>query len=503
MGDQDHTNSRSSLLLITTDQQRWDTLGCYKNNSIETPNIDRLAECGLRFDRAYVTNPLCMPARASLLTGRYPSAHRVWDNGVPLSAAEPTLSGALAAAGYRTALIGKAHFLPHDEAAGPGSVESPPAWRDGRLDAWHGPYFGFEHAELTLSHHRGEGHYGAWLRERFPDVPGKLAAERGRRLQASAPECWVSGIPVEAHNATWIAERTCARLRACREDDYFIWCSFPDPHHPFAPPAPYAARYPPADMPLPLRGPADELADRPHQYLQWHTEGRKFEGTVRGIVPAYVTDARWQQIKAHYYGTITLIDDAIGRVLTTLDELGLRQRTAVVFASDHGELLGDHGLLFKGPFTYESLIRTPFIWTPPGFDNGASTDALVSQVDLAPTILDYAGLPPDAMPGVQGRSLRPLLEGAQRTWRDAVVVDFHSGDEPALVMKTLVTQRWKLTVYADGRRGELIDLQADPGEFHNLYGLAEFTDIQVQLERQLLRELLAQSDTLPARWSNA
>jgi arylsulfatase A-like enzyme len=494
--------NRPSFLFISTDQQRADCLGCYGNPVLQTPNIDSLAATGVRLDCAYVTNPLCMPARATLLTGRYPDAHRVRNNGIPLRTDERTLAAELGQAGYRTALIGKAHFAPYLSPAASDSLEALERWQISELDHWRGPYYGFEQVELTLSHHRPEGHYGLWLAEHFPQAPDQMLRERKKRQVGPAPDCWVSQVPVEAHNTTWIARRTIEQLKACQDEDFFIWCSFPDPHHPFAPPAPFATRYNPADMPPSPRR-AGELAERPPHFLTYYETGRKHEGTQRGVIPAQITDEQLQLIKAHYYGTIALIDQAVGEILRTLEALNLRQRTIVVFTSDHGELLGDHGLLFKGPFLYEGLIRIPFIWSLPHSRQPAASPALVSQVDIAPTILDYAGLNLSHIPGLQGRSLAPLLNGEQQTHRDSVVIDFHSDDHPDLILRALRTPEWKLVSYAGQRWGELINLVDDPDELHNLYGRPEYAAVQCQLESQLLAELISRADVLPPRLANA
>lgn len=494
--------TRPSFLFITTDQQRADTLGCYGNPVIQTPHLDRLAATGMRLERAYVNNPLCMPARASLLTGRYPTAHRVRNNGIPLPTDEPTLAATLHEAGYRTALIGKAHFQPYLSLAASGSRESLEAWQTSPPMGWTGPYYGFDHVELTLSHHRPEGHYGHWLAEHFPEMPAQLAQERAQRFNGPAPDCWVSQVPVEAHSTTWIVRQTIAQLEARQKDDFFIWCSFPDPHHPFAPPAPYAARYDPAAMPPSPRR-VGELAERPPHFQTFFQTGRKYEGTQRGVIPAQLSDAQLALIKAHYYGAISLIDDAVGQILQTLDALNLRRRTIIIFTSDHGELLGDHGLLFKGPFLYEGLIRIPMLWSLPWDVPARASEALVSQIDVAPTVLDYAGLDPAAQTGLQGRSLRPLLAGERETHREAVVIDCYSDDHPGLIMRALRTPEWKLVSYAGQQWGELVNLADDPDEYYNLYNQPAYAAQQQQLERQLLDELISRADPLPPRLANA
>ncbi|HEU5317223.1 MAG TPA: sulfatase-like hydrolase/transferase, partial [Chloroflexota bacterium] len=367
---------RPNVVLITTDQQRWDTLGCYGNRVVRTPHLDGLAAEGVRFERAYVTNPVCTPSRATLLTGRYPSSHGAYNVGVSLPDDVPTLSGMLGAAGYDTALIGKAHFQPFgaDPArsveSNRGAARDPALWRE-----WHGPYYGFWHVELSMGHGPGgtEGHYGEWLRQTAPEVL-TLFPKAAALAPSSVPiGSWKSAVPIEYHSTTWTADRTIAYLEARSESQppFFLWTSFQDPHHPFCPPRPYCDMYPPEAVSLPSRGPGE--LDRLPPHFRHAYEGTQdalpyARGRLSGTDPkGYVrmTEAHAREVIAHYYGMVSLIDDAVGRILAALERLGLARDTVVVFGTDHGELLGDHGLWLKGPFLYEGLIRVPYLWRYP------------------------------------------------------------------------------------------------------------------------------------------
>jgi arylsulfatase A-like enzyme len=240
------------------DQLRWDAVGAYGNPHVRTPHLDRIAREGARFERCYTASPICMPARASMLTGRWPHAHGLWDNGVRLPPETATLGTTLAAYGYRTAIVGKGHLDLHQL---PDSHDSFEGWNTqqaialGGKDGWHGPYYGFQEAHLTCGHNRACGHYGTWLHTAHPEAVPLL--ERDRALEAPVPGAWQSALPVELHASTWIGNQAVDFIRrqgsGRAEQPFFLWASFPDPHPPLCPPRAYADRYDPANMPPPVR----------------------------------------------------------------------------------------------------------------------------------------------------------------------------------------------------------------------------------------------------------
>jgi len=503
-----------NVLLITTDQQRRDTLGCYGNPVIRTPHLDSLAAGGIRFDRAYVTNPVCTPSRATLLTGRYPSSHGAYNVGVPLPEDVPTLSAALDRAGYDTALIGKAHFQPFgaDPARFVESNRGPKRdralWRD-----WHGPYYGFRHVELSIGHGPGgtEGHYGEWLRQTAPEVLDLFPRTAALSPSTVPVGSWKSAVPVEYHSTTWTARRTIARLEQLASPErgggtrpFFIWTSFQDPHHPFCPPRPYCDLYAPEDVPLPRRRAGELEALAPH--FRHAYGGRQGElpyagGRLSGTDPggyAGMTEAHARETIAHYYGMVTLVDDAVGEIQAALDRLGLARDTVVVFATDHGELLGDHGLWLKGPFLYESLICVPYLWRfPAGFSAGRVVPGVASYLDFAPTILDLAGLLPD--PHMQGASMLPLLRGdVGAAPRGHAMVELRE-DLEGLQSRTIVTDRHKLTCYPGHDFGELFHLQEDPHELHNRWEDGTHAPIREALLRRLVGSMADSSRPLIPR----
>lgn len=508
--------TRPNVLWFMTDQHRHDAVGYAGHPDVRTPHLDRLAAQGIRFDRFYVTNPVCTPSRATMVTGRYPHAHGSWQVDVTLPEHEVTLPALLARHGYATAVIGKLHlqhFHEHYQPGRPQEIESihrnlgvPPAMVDEFWRSWGGPLYGFAHCELVLQHGNrcvGGGHYDQWLRTHHPAVLASLEPRHALVPPTGALQSWKPAMPAALHYATWIADRTIAYLEAHQDEPFFVSCSFPDPHFPLAPPVPYANLYNPATLapPLPNRG---ELAVMPPHH-RYYYEGRVAQipyapGGVAGATakdyPLHqLPEAHWREMLAHYYGLITLCDDAIGRVLAALDRLGLSDNTIVLFNADHGELAGDHGLWFKGPFHYESILRVPMLWRWPGvIAPGGVYRGLSSAVDIVPTLLDACGLPPEA--GVQGVSALPVLRGSAAPYRAWALAE-HRERVPGMQTKTLVTERYKLTYYPGHTFGELFDLERDPQEYENLWATPAAQALRGDLLLHLLEVLCATEDPLP------
>ena len=494
-----------NVVFITTDQMRADSLGCAGNPIARTPNLDRLAAEGVRAEQMYVAQPLCMPSRSTIITGTTPRTHGVWTNGVALDPDIPTFGQLLSDAGHHTALIGKAHLRPYGfdgGAADPMEVEREDTWEQGLVpDDWHGPYYGFDHVDLTLRHHYlKQGHIGRDLRERAPESIDLIDIEHALE-EPTWVGAWKNAVPLEHHPSTWITDRTVKYLENAGEEPFFVWASFPDPHHSFTAPKPYCDHFDLADMRIPEYTDADLDGKPPH--VRDVIEGRvvKHEGWGAGAgdLPA-LTDTDWCQIHAQYYGMVELIDDSVGRILAALEEQGLAENTAVIFTSDHGELFGDHGLLYKGPFPYEGLYRLPFVARIPGVTRvGTMATGPGTLLDLAPTFSDLAGV--DALPSFQGRSMLPWLGGGEG--REAVLVEFVSRYYPEMTLMTVVTGRWKLTHYPNADRGELYDLQEDPGELVNRWGDSAAADAQRELEGRLLDLTANAIGRLPTPLSHA
>jgi arylsulfatase A-like enzyme len=320
-------------------------------------------------------------------------------------------------------------------------------------------------------------------------------------------------LPEELHHSAWVADRAVAFLEeaARREEPFFLWVSFPDPHHPYCPPAPWCDLYDPATVALPNRR-EGELAELPPHFTKVLEEGLPLSGR---FAATRMPDDQLREIIALTYGMISLMDHHLGRVLDALDRLGLRQQTACSFLSDHGDMMGDHWLINKGPFHFGGLLRVPFIWSWPGhLQAGAETDALASQLDFAPTVLDLAGVPipegpvpakpecPSMPPPWPGVSLAPLLRGEVQSVQESVVIE-NDEDYLGLRLRTLVTERHKITVYPGEQYGELFDLQDDLQELHNLWEDPRYQTLKRHLRGELMERLVLTDSPLPRRLCHA
>lgn len=465
-----------NILLITSDQQHFSALGA-ANPRIRTPALDRLCREGTRFTRAYCPNPTCTPSRASILTGMYPSQHGAWSLGTKLFEDVPTVGAHLSAAGYFTALVGKAHFQPSRSLPGMESIECLPTVRD--LDFWenfHGPWYGFEHVETARMHAAESfvgGHYAVWMEEKgltnwrdyfedWPDDP-----EKRERIYSSRR--W--DLPEKFHYTRWTGERTVAAIESAGERPFFIWSSFHDPHPPYLVPEPWDSMYDPADMEPGSLVPDEHAANPPHFGKTQEDDPGYWDAVcggeaIHGSGSHVQSEDTIRKNMACYYGMTSFMDQEIGRILDALDRSGKADDTLVVFSSDHGHFLGQHGLVAKAIHMYEDLIKVPFLARWPGhIPAGAVSDDLQCLVDLAPTFLSAAGLPVSGI--MTGHNQLACWRGGEAA-RDSVIVENHHGTR-SFHMRTFVTPTHKLTVYRDGADGELFDLAADPGETRNLW----------------------------------
>ena len=466
---------KTNVLLITSDQQHWNTLGQY-NPEIQTPHLDRLAESGTTFSRAYCPNPTCTPTRASIITGQYPSQHGAYSLGTKLLESRHTVGEDFLQAGYRTSLIGKAHFQPLRESEEFSSLESYPILQD--LDFWSEfdeTFYGFEHIELARNHtdeaHVGQ-HYAIWLKKKgcnnwrdyFRSPTGNNDTQRRKWL-----------IPEEYHYNTWIAERTNSLLSQYHEagDNFFLWSSFFDPHPKYLVPEPWDSMYDPNQITVPSLVPGEHVKNPPHfqmtqevkpDFSAYRESGQGIHGCHSHL---HNRDELAKDI-AIYYGMVSMMDHYIGQIVNHLDALGLAENTLVVFTSDHGHFYGHHGLTAKGPFHYEDLIRVPMIVRQPGkVPAGEISTALQTLVDYAPTFLSAADIKiPYSMTGKDQTGVWYNYDNTLK--RDHVMVE--NRHEPTTIhLKTYIEDRYKITVYYNQSYGELFDLETDPEELHNLW----------------------------------
>ena len=484
------------ILFVTTDQQRYDTLGCNGGTLARTPVVDALARDGVRYERCHPSSVVCMPSRATIVTGQHPSAHGVWMNGVPLAVDAPSVAAKLVGAGYRTALIGKAHFEPmldpfmrfaENRLADLGVPTITDRWHDGTI----GCHRGFEHLELATHGAAGFLHYSRWLQRTHPEAVAMYYRVLDGALEVSSVGGGDSGAPQVAHNAIprewyhteWVADRTIDWLEGLGDDeDFFCWMSFPDPHHPWDPPASERHRVDWRDVELPDGYVSDPvrresvLDAKPRHWSKWYRGEvvSNYEAPANWV-PATLTEDQVREVNALNAIEVELVDEAIGRVLKAIARLGFEDRTDVIVTTDHGELQGDFGLLFKGPYHVDGLLRLPLIWraAPSHPHTAAVVSRPVGLVDLAPTFLQIAGVTSpdwmegDALPVSDADAVSRGFDAAVTEWDSALFgVDVH--------LRTIVADGWLLTrcdhgALHDGTEGELYELAADPLQHDNRF----------------------------------
>ncbi|ASJ74064.1 sulfatase [Granulosicoccus antarcticus] len=487
---------RPNVILITTDQQRGDCVG-YQPRGVKTPHIDRIAQAGTRFDTCITPHPMCQAARASILTGKLPYTHGVRDNGRNLANhfGADGLGGIFSQAGYQTQFIGKAHLSTHETFNATGQPECYYSTADYPAD-WGGPYFGFESVELLLRPH----HHCAWN-----DPPYTLHYENylntdnaGRQRWEKAKvhanpqglpdtthlQVWRSALEDEWHSTPWIADRTVDMIQDMGDEPLFAWVSFPDPHPPFLAAEPWASMYHPDEVDIPEHRELD-LDNRPWWHRAFlespirknvkrpHAEAGKDWGESKAL-----TETELRDITALYYGMITAIDHQVGRILDALEERGELENTIIIFTSDHGEWLGDHGLLLKGPMLYDGLLRVPYVMSGPNIPAGKIVHDPVSTLDIRATLADMCGLQVSAD---NGESLVGLLQNTAS--RDFALNEWEVDETRSGIgmdLSTVRSQRYRMSVDLRTDTGELYDLQEDPHEMHNLFGDPGYAKTQAE-----------------------
>ena len=469
-----------NVLFMWTDQQRPDTIGAYGNPQIQTPHLNRLAAAGTLFTQAYSTQPVCSPARASVLTGLYPHTHGVGENNVPLPATAPTLAQLLRPAGYVCGYVGKWHL---------GRERTPQA---GFEDFWVSTeeYGGGYAADDPDARRPSDYHRFLVAHGYAPSDDGPYGKRFSRKTAARLPE--QVGKPAFQAGA-------CIRfLETYKERPFLLMCNFLEPHPPVN--GPFDGLYDPDSMVLP-----ESWYHEPEPTVPLRYRLRRDPAAFPNHYTELESDDErgWKALKARYWGLCTLVDKYVGRILTRLEELGLAEDTIVAYSSDHGDMMGEHRLLNKMT-QYDGAARVPLIVRLPGGTPSGKVleprriEKPVSLVSAVPTLLDLLGLPvPDH---VQGPSLVPLLEGgpgsagatdesdSEANASSEVVIEWngHNGDPPAIMaairsgdpsldrrllladVRTLRAGSWKLNVHQSGEH-ELYDLQADPGEMHNAF----------------------------------
>lgn len=439
---------RPNILWYCTDQQRFDTIGALGNPHVRTPVVDGLVRDGVAFTHAYCQSPICTPSRSSFMTGMYPSrVHNTRNGNETFPDWPPLISKLIADSGYDCGMIGKFH------------LQSSGYRTEPRLDDGFS-YWKFSHAPRDDWE---EGHdYAAWVREQGGDLDAMRESE--------------DRVPPECHQTTWASERAIEFIGESRDQPWLLNVNVYDPHPPFIPPKSYADQFDPAAMPGPYFCDSDIEQ-------QAKLEAIDFQGGARRPDEF---DAKSEQ--ARYFAMIKLIDDQFARILDTLEATGQRENTVIIFTSDHGETMGDHGLLQKGCRFYEGLVRVPLIFSWPGhIERDLRSDALVELLDMSATILDLSGI--DVPDYHQGSTLLPIMRGEAPPshLRDFVRCEYFDALDPHFTggtgtYATMYRDRQhKLSVYHGHGLGELYDLAADPWEFENLWHEPEHQELRHRL----------------------
>jgi arylsulfatase A-like enzyme len=467
--------AKRNILLITTDQMRYDALGCNGGQVARTPVLDGLAATGINYRRAHNQNVVCMPARATIITGQHVTTHGVWMNGVSLPEDAKTIAHHLHDHGYRTGLLGKAHFEPW--------LGDPTVFFENRMAAEKnaGPHRGFERMELANHFFEGHSHYDRWMEEHHPGYKSNfypMVTDRGQntasRGETGAVQVWPSDVPRELYHTDWVADRTINWLGEIGDDPFFCWMSFPDPHHPWDPPASECDRIDWRDVPLPSLFGAS-LEDKPKHWRGYY-DGSLWTNleSPRDFVPADMTAEQVQEINALNHVENELIDEACGRVLDWLAQQGRLENTDIFFTTDHGELQGDYGLLFKGPYHCDALMRLPMIWRPAPVASipAAEVSLPVGHLDLAATFCEVAGIPVPEW--IEGQELPTDDTDAQKQDREHVLTVWDSEHGPVnMHLKSIYSSAgYLLTAYDksslyEGTEGELYDMNDDPEQRTN------------------------------------
>lgn len=478
---------RPNILLIYTDQQRWDALGANGNPDIQTPNLDRLASQGTNFDHYFVQNPVCMPSRISFLSGQYPSTLGITHMGVPVPEETVTLPRLLRNYGYHCANIGKLHFLPH-------------ANRDHRRVH---PDYGFDHLEIADEPGPYEDAYQAWVRRKKPEQLDKISAglppsaalwnetmriadrvvhptvnqtEGGGRFD------FKGAIPFAGDDdvtfSAFVAEQTINYLESRSADQPFLCiASFYSPHSPWIAPQRFLDQYDPDSLTLPDY-PADVEAQRP----------------ADGSIDELYSDAQLRSARQGYYAMVSEVDQYVGQILDQLETLGLADNTIVVFTSDHGEWLGEHLNYGKGYPGHDCVSRVPLLMRVPEGRSNVRCEEIVEGVDVIPTLLACAGI--QIPPHLQGRSLYPVLmeeDGEDVLDPKPTLMEF-SG------WKMLRNQTHRYVVHADGREF-LYDLTQPLGEYANVANDVGYSEELGEMRRLLIQRLIGIERPLARAWT--
>ncbi len=460
---------RPNILILYTDQQRWDALGANGNPEIHTPNLDRLAAQGVNFDHYFVQNPVCMPSRVSFLTGQYPSTLRLSHMGVPVPEDTVTLPHLLANYGYDRANIGKLHFLPH-------------ANREHRDPH---PAYGFNHLEISDEPGCYEDAYRAWVRRVAPEELDNVslglppATETWHRMMGvrDGIEHPDERFPKEAvafrgrsdvSHTAFVATQTIEYMDQHQDRPFLCISGFYSPHSPWVAPQEFLDLYDPDELSVPDFPAALDARRSPDSY----------------------SNDELRRAKHGYYAMVSEVDHHVGRILDRLAELGMAEDTIVVFTSDHGEWLGEHLKYGKGYPAHDCVSRVPLIVRAPGATASGTTAGLTEGVDVVPTLLELAGVP--VPPHIQGSAFTSTLAGDADGGKACALTEMHG-------WKTIRTEDHRYVLRGAGEE-MLFDLRDDPLAYTDLSDAPSHTDTLAEHRLLLARRAIENEQPLPKAW---
>lgn len=465
---------RPNILWICTDQQRYDTIRALGNPHINTPSIDKLVGEGVSFTQAYAQSPVCTPSRAAFLTGRYPRTTKCRQNGQAMPPNEKLISRLFADAGYTCGLAGKLHLA----TCANGVVET-------RIDDGYEVFHWSHHPQPDWP----ENAYTQWLHSKgtsWEELYGGPSTDYIKH-----------GVPEEFNQTTWCADKTIEFIREQKGEPWFFSYNCFAPHHPFDPPAEFLAQYNPADMPLPKTKTGELENKTTYQQL----DGQFAHNDPNAYDMGKMTDRDKQEITAAYYAMVELIDKQVGRMVSVLEETGQLKNTIVIFMSDHGEMLGDHGFYLKGPHFYDEAVRVPLVFSwKDRFQADIRADCLMELIDIAPTLLEASGL--EIPEYIQGRTLLPILLGQAPAGqhRDYVFSEYYNAwTHKHSYGSMLRTREEKMVVYHGTDQGELYDLKSDPDEFENLWSDASHAELKMRMMKACFDASVFTMDPSPPR----
>lgn len=514
-----------NIIVFCTDQQPASWLGCAGHPHVKTPNIDAIAKEGVRFSNAYCNTPVCMASRAAMFTGLPGSVTGCRTNGIPLNHQYPTLPQILKDNGYQTFATGKLH-LTSWAIRGGGNPDAPPLkvedhpearcfWASGQRTHIEDGYFGLDWVDFIGGHGAGcYGDYTNWLKTEHPDQYEKFA-----KRETAKPSLDYDDPQLGTHYSTmddqysynhWIKDRTIEKIDRVAEDQpFFGWVSYPDPHFPFGPSEPYSSMYDPEKIDPPIAWDDDKGTMPEFYHKEWCA--------AQGLPPNATADTnrtydQLMESKALSYGMTTAVDHSIGEIVAHLKDTNRYEDTIFVFLSDHGDSRGDHKMLDKGPFHYDTILHVPFVVSyPKKLQKGVVSESFAQLLDVMPTLLDlaevdypkpaipdFAGaptkLPPtygtSSLSRLAGNSLVPVLTGEVEQVQDYVLIEDEDEDYN-LVLRTLITSDYKMTFFMGREDGVLFDRIKDPEERCNQWNNPHYAtakgDMMVKLNHAILK----------------